>query len=454
MMQAACANNVLVADDEKNVTRFLLAVLAKRGIHGQVARDGADALRQIETRSFDMVFTDMKMPEVDGFRVLHRAKEISPEMPVVMITGYGGVEAAVRAMRAGCDDYVVKPLSPEQVEGLIETYLPNHSVPQLAKEIDPICAGDPIVGASEALRRVFRVTQKAARTSAPILIEGESGTGKELIARLLHKLSARSRAEFVRVNCAALSESLLESELFGHERGAFTGAYVRRKGRFERAHCGTLLLDEITETSPRFQAELLRVLEQQDFERLGGTEPIRVDVRVISTTNRDLAARVRDKQFRADLFYRLSGVRVTLPPLRERAEDIEGLVWHFVNLFAREARRHITELDREMLSRFRNHGWPGNIRQLRNVVRAALILGEGETLSLQDESLLAHPSEDIDEPRDLATAERRLILKILRESDGNRTRAAKQLGITDRTLRTRLAKYRQDGHFSDEKGED
>jgi len=454
MMHAASANNVLVADDEKNVTRFLLAVLAKRGIHGQVASDGADALRQIETRPFDMVFTDLKMPDADGFRVLHRAKEISPEMPVVMITGYGAVETAVRAMRAGCDDFIVKPLSPEQVEGLIETYLPNHAVPQLAGEIDPICAGDPIVGASESLRWVFRVARKSARTSAPILIEGESGTGKELVARLLHKLSARSRAAFVRVNCAALSESLLESELFGHERGAFTGAYVRRKGRFERAHGGTLLLDEITETSPRFQAELLRVLEQQDFERLGGTEPIQVDVRVISTTNQDLSALVRNKQFRSDLFYRLGGVRVTLPPLRERAEDIEALVWHFVNLFAREARRHITDLDPEMLARFKDCSWPGNIRQLRNVVRTSLILGDGETLSLPDGVLPNGESDDDGEPRDLATAERRLILKILRETGGHRTRAANQLGITDRTLRTRLAKYRRDGYFNDRKRED
>jgi len=444
MIEAACASNVLVADDEPRVTRMLLAVLAQRGLRGRVARDGAEAVHQIDTKSWGMIFTDLRMPTADGFAVLRHARASLPEVPVVMITGYGSVETAVQAMRAGCNDFVVKPLTPERVEELLDRYLPNHPVAKVWKASEEPIGADPIIGSSRALRRTFETVRRAAPTGAPMLIEGESGTGKELIARLAHKLSARAEGPFIRVNCAALSETLLESELFGHERGAFTGAHMQRKGRFERAHGGTLLFDEITETTPRFQAELLRVLEQQDFERLGGTEPIRVNVRVVSTTNRDLARDVREGRFRADLYYRLGGIRVALPSLRERLEDIPALVWHFVNLYAREARRHIRELDEGMLEGFRSHRWPGNVRELRNVVRTALILGDGETLGLAEGQMLdgdcAAPGDGVD----LASLERREILATLERAGGNRRRAAALLGITDRTLRTKLKRYREE----------
>ncbi|MHC4517951.1 MAG: sigma-54 interaction domain-containing protein [Planctomycetota bacterium] len=305
-----------------------------------------------------------------------------------------------------------------------------------------------------------------APTSVPLLISGESGTGKELVSHLIHHKSRRTLGPFVHINCAALSDTLLESELFGHEKGAFTGAHARHKGRFERAHGGTLLLDEITETPPQFQAKLLRILEQQEFERVGGSENIKVDVRIISTTNRDLPHEVQMGRFRQDLYYRLSAARLVIAPLRERREDLTELVWHFVNLNARQAQRHITRLDPAMMNIFAEYAWPGNVRQLRNVVLTSLILGVGSTLSLADVSWLfdelqprtqhgpSRPlAEAVTEPVaektsrlggiPLADLERQAILETLRQTSGNQTKAAKVLGISDRTLREKVRRYRQ-----------
>jgi transcriptional regulator with GAF, ATPase, and Fis domain len=305
------------------------------------------------------------------------------------------------------------------------------------------------------------------------LINGESGTGKELIAYLIYHGSRRSQGPYIKVNCAALSDSLLESELFGHEKGAFTGAYAQRKGRFEMAHGGTLLLDEIGETPIRFQAKLLRVLEQQDFERVGGNDSVKVDVRIISTTNKDLLKEVQCGRFRQDLYYRISGARLVLSPLRDRKDDMYDLVWYFVNLYAREVPRHITELDPVMMDIFAKYHWPGNVRQLRNVVRTSLTLGVGSILSLADVSWLFDelqplPQEDCNDyglsnvnnmPYDtsaeqydsglagmpLEQVEKRAILDTLRQTGGNQTKAAKVLGISDRTLRDRIHRYRREG---------
>jgi DNA-binding NtrC family response regulator len=303
------------------------------------------------------------------------------------------------------------------------------------------------------------MSMKVAPTSAPVLITGESGTGKELISYLIHHNSKRASAPYIRVNCAALPDSLLESELFGHEKGAFTGAYTQRKGRFEMAHGGTLLLDEITETPLRFQAKLLRVLEQQDFERVGGTDNVRVNVRVISTTNRNLLQEVDEGKFRRDLYYRLSGVRLEIAPLRERPEDLSDLVWHFVNVHASDAGRRIVKLDPAMLEMFAKYTWPGNVRQLRNVVLTSLVLGSGETLALADVSWLfdelqPRPQENTNSANDvdsasglggvpLAELEKVAILDTLRQTAGNKTKAAKVLGISDRTLRDKMRRYEQ-----------
>jgi len=320
--------------------------------------------------------------------------------------------------------------------------------------------------------QTVNLAERIAPTSAPVLISGESGTGKELLSYLIHQKSKRAQGSYIKINCAALSDSLLESELFGHEKGAFTGAYAQRKGRFEMAHGGTLLLDEITETPIRFQAKLLRVLEQQDFERVGGNESVRVDVRIVSTTNKDLLQEVQQGRFRQDLYYRLSGVRVVVCPLRERKDDLYDLVWYFVNLYTREVQRRITRLDPAMMDIFAKYHWPGNVRQLRNVVRTSLILGVGQTLSLADvswlfdelqplpqespSSVVRCPSSVEQETRDergetktdlggvpLEQIEKRAILDTLRQTGGNQTKAAKVLGISDRTLRDRIHRYRR-----------
>ena len=313
------------------------------------------------------------------------------------------------------------------------------------------CRRYEIAGGSDNFMEVVSVARKVAPTSAPVLITGESGTGKELISCLIHGESDRSSGPCIYVNCAAINESLLESELFGHEKGAFTGAHERRVGRFERAHGGTLLLDEISETTPKLQAELLRVLEQQDFERVGGVETVSVNVRVVSTSNRNLAQEVTRGRFRKDLYYRLGGIHLFLPPLRDRSDDIQDIVWHFVNLYAPETNRLITALDKKMMEAFHRYDWPGNVRQLRNVVRSALILGEGTRLSLDGVAPLGSEFQSEQEPENstlhLREIERRTILEALRRTQRNQAKAASLLGISDRTLREKLRRYKDAGQL-------
>ncbi len=455
-MKESVCQNVLIVEAEAATTRLLLEVLAGRGIRGTVARDLETAYKRFEHGQWDLVIADLDVPG-GGLGVVRRVKAREPELPVVMLGPESPAETTVRAMREGCDDFLVKPLERPVIEKLLDRLVPNHSV--VTAEVAEADSRRlyRIIGRSQNLCRAIALAKKVASTSVPVLICGESGTGKELVACLVHRASRRAGGPYIRVNCAAVSETLLESELFGHERGAFTGAIVQRKGRFELAHGGTLLLDEVTETGPRLQAELLRVLEQQDFERVGGSRLIRVNVRVISTTNRDLAAMVKAGEFRADLYYRLAGVQIYIPPLRHRKEDIPLLVWHLVNQFARESQRPITQLDPEMMELFYRYEWPGNVRQLRNVVRAALIFGSGEVLSLAEAPWLQAElarSDDGPEPRSLRLrdVERRTILEALRVTESHQAKAARLLGITDRTLREKLRRYRQE-QYPEETGE-
>ena len=335
---------------------------------------------------------------------------------------------------------------------ILDQYLPNHptqSVAMIETDQNMTC---PIIGRSQALKDVVRMAHSVAPTGAPVLISGPSGTGKELIAQLIHNQSRRSDGPFVRLNCAALSESLLESELFGHERGAFTGAIMSHQGRLERAHGGTILLDEITETPLAFQAKLLRALEQMDFERVGGTENIRVNVRVVSTTNQDIHGLVQQGKFRADLYYRLSAVRLQMPALHQRMEDLPDLIWWFVNQFAHEAARAIKSISTETLRVFELYHWPGNIRQLRNIVRTAMILGSGSSLCVMQIPGIIDELRSTQQPETddfnlgqtpLQETERRAILASLQQHQGNQARAARVLGISDRTLREKVKKYRQ-----------
>jgi len=528
--QKAGPANVLIVDGDSGSVRLILEILARKGICANLANDKKAAVEFLDKNGCDLVFTsaDIDRPD-DGFELLRAIKRSSPELPVIMLWSptaewkqprstqgsarknissalfvpalgaIEGVSAAklaetvVRAMRAGCSEFLIKPASHEQIQILLDTFVPSHSVWTAASAQQASHCLYQIVGRSPKLVQTIALAERIAPTSAPVLISGESGTGKELISLLIHQKSKRALGPYIKVNCAALSDSLLESELFGHEKGAFTGAYTQRKGRFEMANGGTILLDEITETPPRFQAKLLRVLEEQEFERVGGNENVRVNVRVISTTNKDLPEEVRHDRLRRDLYYRLSGVRLEISPLRERPEDLPELVWHFVNLYASQANRRITSLDPAMIDIFTKYDWPGNVRQLRNVVLTSLILGIGPVLSLADVSWLfdelqplplagltpfrsgkAGPAgpDGMDADRlsclvpllpqgqacprksgdpsyrglggiPLEQVERRAILDTLRQTAGNQARAAKVLGISDRTLRDKIRRYRQ-----------
>jgi DNA-binding NtrC family response regulator len=494
--------NVLIVGNDAEMSRFMLGILARKGIRGIIANDKKNALDFIEKGSCDLIFTSDKIGQEsdppsqtqDGFELLERIRANWPELPVVMIANAENrkmqneqqtIETAVRAIRGGCCDFLVKPLDRRKVESLLDTLLPNHRVWMIASAYEGANRLYRIVGKSTKLTQTIELAKRVAPTSVPVLISGESGAGKELISYLIHQESRRTQGPYIKVNCTALSDSLLESELFGHEKGAFTGAYNQRKGRFEMAHGGTLLLDEISETPAKFQAKLLRVIEQQDFERVGGNENVRVDVRIISTTNKDLLQEVQQGRFRRDLYYRISGVRLVIPPLRDRKDDLPDLVWHFVNLYAREVQRRITRLDPMMMEIFARYDWPGNIRQLRNVVRTSLILGVGETLSLADVSWLFDELQPLPQENDpapivrstapiteisnlksarqmaeqsnwcgeasglggipLEQIERQAILDTLRQTAGNQTKAAKVLGISDRTLRDKIHRYRRQG---------
>ncbi len=494
--------NVLIVDNDSELARFMLEILARKGLRGHLANNKDSAINFINKGSCDLVFTsdvinrgaNLSGRQQDGFELLDKIRENCPELPVVMITEaeiqtkqnlQQTIETAVRAIKCGCCDFFVKPLDYDKIENLLDTLLPNHKFATAASSHEDTRCLYRIVGGSAKLIQTVDLAKRVAPTSASVLISGESGTGKELLSYLIYQESKRAQGSYVKINCAALSDSLLESELFGHEKGAFTGAYTQRKGRFEMAHGGTLLLDEITETPIRFQAKLLRVLEQQDFERVGGNESVRVDVRIISTTNKDLLHEVRQGRFRQDLYYRLSGVRLVVCPLRERKDDLYDLVWYFVNLYAREVQRRITKLDPAMMEIFAKYHWPGNVRQLRNVVRTSLILGIGQTLSLADVSWLFDELQPLPQDRNndlivsqragsvlssfgaernnaskipsntatvsdlggipLESVEKQAILDTLRKTGGNQTKAAKVLGISDRTLRDRIHRYRKQG---------
>ncbi|MBN1556137.1 MAG: sigma-54-dependent Fis family transcriptional regulator [Phycisphaerae bacterium] len=457
-MTQPTTHTVLIAGATNDVSRSLLATLSRRSVRGLLIGESAKVLDRLATSAIRMVFVDLSNSSKERMTLLPRITREWPDLPTAAVVADGDVATAVEAVRRGAGEVLIAPVHTEALEDLLSRSLPAHDV--ATPEETPTAPGVRIAGCSDALRQTVDLAGRVARSSVPILITGESGTGKELISHLIHRHSPRSNNPYIRVNCAAISESLLESELFGHERGAFTGAHTRRKGRFELAHSGTLLLDEISETGPRLQAELLRVLEEQDFERLGGNESVNVDVRVICTSNRDLAEEVRRGRFRQDLYYRIRGVQVHVPALRERLEDIPALIWHFVNLYAGEIGRRITDIDDEMLRACARHDWPGNVRQLRNLVRSALVLGEGETLSLADaQDLLDTATPTVPDATDddanpeettlsLQDLERQAVIEALRRTNAHQAKAARLLGISDRTLRDKIRRYREDGHLS------
>jgi len=457
---------VMVVDDDTIMRNFLGDALKRAGCDVTLAENGETACAVLaEGKPFDLVLTDIRLGGVaDGLAVLDKVKATAPQTLVVLMTAHATLDSTLEAMHRGAFDYLTKPISPNQLEVLLAKAADYRSLVEENKfhrraALRPDDGFEDIVGRSEPMKEVFRLVDKVASSSATVLITGESGTGKELIARAIHQRSPRVDKPFIRVNCAALPESLLESELFGHERGAFTGAAERRPGRFELAHMGTLLLDEISETSLALQSKLLRVLQEREFERVGGTKTIKVDVRVICTSNRNLRQAVKEGTFREDLFYRLNVVPLHLPPLRERERDILLVAEYFLRRFAERYHRPVPALTEAARAALCAHEWPGNVREMENTIERAVLLSEGavlgpdafglsqQTVALTNvaasagQSCVSGSEFSVDQINSLAEVEKRVILRTLRMTQGNRTKAAQILGISVRTLYTKLREY-------------
>jgi two-component system, NtrC family, response regulator len=446
---------ILVVDDEPNARGALRTILAEEGYAVSEAGDGVEALAHLRNVGADLVLADVRMPRMDGLTLLREARESGIDSAFVVMTAFGSIEMAVEAMRAGAENFLVKPLDDRAVVVVIEKALDKRRLEQetanLRVRLRERVRFDNIVGDSPALREVFEVVQRAAPTRANVLILGESGTGKELIAQALHELSPRKDRPFVRVNCGALTETLLESELFGHERGAFTGAVARREGRFERADGGTLFLDEIGDISQAVQVKLLRVIQTREFERVGGSETLKVDVRLLTATNKDLAAEVAAGRFREDLFYRLDVISVTLPPLRARKGDIPALVSHFLRRFSEVHGKKIQGLAPGTLQALLRHDWPGNVRELENSVERAVVLAQGPYLTTDDLPPTVLGARPSDRPMSglipgatWEEIEKEAILRTLEVVGGSTSRAAAMLGISTRTIQYRLKQYAQE----------
>src|SRR5438876_1518001 len=372
---------LLIADDDPGLRQSLERTLTREGYRVILASDGNAALERLQAGGVDLVLTDLKMPGLSGIELLRAVKAIASEVDVILLTAFGTVEEAVKAMKEGAYDFLTKPFQRAQLLRLIRQALERRDLFQqnraLQQRLDDLLQQGAVIGSSPAFRRMMTLLEQVAGSSATVLVQGESGTGKELVARTIHARSARSRGPFVAVNCAALPETLLESELFGYEKGAFTGAAGRKEGRFELADGGTLFLDEVADLAPVTQPKILRVLQEGEFERVGGTKTLRVDVRVVTATNQDLAVLVREKRFREDLYYRLNVITVTAPPLRERREDVAVLAQHFLRVYAAKNNRHLDGFTDAALACLEGYSWPGNVRELENVVERAVVLARG-----------------------------------------------------------------------------
>jgi len=437
---------ILVVDDEAIVRESLRDWLSDAGYQVLTAENGPKALAIIETERVGIVITDLVMPGMDGIELMKRAKENQPDIEVIIITAYGSIPTAIAAMKEGAYDYIEKPFCPERAELLVKKLAEHQELLEenlsLRQRLEDHYRFENIITKSSKMQRVIEVIKIVAKSNATALITGESGTGKELVARAIHSQSHRQGKPFVAVSCAALPESLLESELFGHEKGSFTGAYAQKKGKFEFANRGTLFLDEVGEMSANIQVHLLRVLEEKEFTRVGGNEPIKVDVRVISATNKDLKRAIATGEFREDLYYRLNVVTIELPPLRERKEDVPLLAQHFLNKFALENQKEITGFSPEATEFLLGYDWPGNVRELENAIERAVILAKDSLITVAD-----LPQENISLARSAPTGkslkelEKDHLLNILNETGGNYSETARILGITRMTLYNKAREY-------------
>jgi DNA-binding NtrC family response regulator len=443
--------NILVVDDDALMRDYLNETLCRGGFRVDLASAGEEAMERIRKTEYDVILSDIRMPNVGGMELLQAVRQHLPYAKVVMMTAYGTVQNAVEAMKLGAFEYVMKPFSIDEIELVVKRALDQKKLEMenqlLRSEVIGRYSFDNIIGKTLQMQDIFGLVEGVADTKATVLITGESGTGKELIAKAIHYHSSRREGPFIRINCAALPAGLVESELFGHEKGSFTGAIKQSRGRFELAHEGTLLLDEISEISLSLQAKLLRVLQEREFERVGSGIPIQVDVRIVATTNRDLRELIERGKFREDLFYRLNVVPIHIPPLRERKEDIPALAQHFLRKSNQENNRQIEGIAQKAYELFMEYPWPGNVRELENYIERAVVTAQGKILTPRDFSKelsfgkFRSSSGKIDVGITIEEAERILTLRTLKAQGGNRTKAAEILGISTRTLRNKLQEY-------------
>jgi DNA-binding NtrC family response regulator len=443
---------ILIVDDESNARAALSEILREEGYATETAADGFKALGKLDEFTPDVILTDLKMPGLDGIAFMEKARSAAPGAVFVVMTAFGTISSAVEALKKGAENYLLKPLDPGALGAIVDRAMEKARLMQEARRLRDRLrernAFSHIVSSDPKMQAVLELVAQVGPSKASVLIAGESGTGKELIAEAIHLASPRARASFVRLHCAALSESLLESELFGHERGAFTGAVGRREGRFKQADGGTLFLDEIAEISPTVQVKLLRFLQERAFERVGGNETLRVDVRVIAATNRDLGAEIKKGAFREDLFYRLNVVTVELPPLRERRADIPALASFFLRRYAAENGKTIETFADDALETLLEYGWPGNVRELENVVERAVVLCDGPRIEKKQLPPSVIPPAERDGPpaipgSTIADLERYAILKTLEACGGSTSKAATVLGVSPRKIQYKLHEYTQ-----------
>ena len=429
---------IFVLDDERDMAENLGRILAKAGYHPIVCWESLRAMALIEQERPDLIVTDLKMPGLNGMDLLERLRQEQPSTPVIMITGYATIDAAVEAMRRGACDFVAKPFPPEELTLKVGKALNLSRLLDENRYLRQSVMGkefiSTIVGKSEPMRQIFEVLPKISATDSRVLVTGESGTGKEVVARAIHEGSPRKGGSFFAINCVALTESLLESELFGHEKGSFTGAISTKKGVFELADGGTLFLDEIGDTSQAFQAKLLRVIQESEFKRVGGVRSIKTDVRIIASTNKDLRKEIDSRRFREDLFYRLSVVNIHLPPLRERKEDIPLLAEHFLRKHSLRMAKRVLSISPPAMQALIGYDWPGNVRELENVLERAMIMASGSEVLPQDIPIPSSVTTGRKRGGTLEELERELIERTLAECDWNKTLAAKRMGIGRRTL--------------------
>ncbi len=426
--------DILIVDDEINMAKAMGEALKRIDFDVDIVYSGEEALKKLNSNIYKMVVSDVRMDKIDGKELLKKIKKISPKTVVILVSAYGTIQDAVEIMKEGASDFIVKPFSAEELQKKVKDYFPSDF---------QVIKFNEIVFKSKVMEKNIKIAEKAAKTSAPVLIQGESGTGKELMAKFIHNKSNRNKHPYIAINCAAIPEHLLESELFGYEKGAFTGANTAKPGKFELANNGTLVLDEITELHPTLQSKLLRVLQEREVDRLGGLKSISVNVRLISITNKDIEELVKDGNFREDLYFRINVIPIKIPPLRERKSDLEYLTNYFLNVFKEEnGKKELTVSDKTM-ELIMNYSWPGNVRELQNVIQRAVIFSEGNKI-LPSDLFLTESKLDVklpDELMSLQEMEKRMIIYALRKTNGNRKNAASILGISERTLRNKVKEY-------------